>query len=117
MNADTPRSFADSCIIFMFFKSFMVKLAVLCVFASLCDKWFYWFCKGLSRMWKERSQETGVRRQNGAEYSKRHSARRVSRMREKGVQNEGSPRMRELKVESEKSEKSGKQDALCSTTL
>ena len=57
--------YTDSCLIFMFFKSFMVKLAVLCVFASLCDKWFYWFCKGLSRMWKERSQETGVRRQNG----------------------------------------------------
>ena len=66
----------------------------------------------VSRMGKERSQETGVRRQNGAEYnkrhsaqgcpkwekrevrrqngaeySKRHSARRVSRMRCGGVQN------------------------------
>ena len=37
---------------------------------------------------KERSQETGVRRQNGAEYSKRHSARWVSGMSLQGVQNE-----------------------------
>ena len=34
----------------------------------------------VSKMWKERSHETGVRRQNGVEYSKRHSVRRMSKM-------------------------------------
>ena len=34
----------------------------------------------VSKMGKERSQKSGIRSQNGAEYSKRHSARRVSKM-------------------------------------
>ena len=36
MNADTPHSFTDSCIIFMFFKSFMVNCIPLC---SLLPQW------------------------------------------------------------------------------
>jgi len=48
-----------------------------------CPKYAEW----VSKMGKERSRETGVRRQNGAEDGKRHSARRVSRMRCGDVQN------------------------------
>jgi len=50
MKAVVPHTFADSCIIFMFFMSFMVKMAVLSGLVSLwlsivqneargCPKW------------------------------------------------------------------------------
>ena len=38
MFAAQTHSFTDSCIIFMFFKSFMVKQAVLCVLSALCGE-------------------------------------------------------------------------------
>jgi len=59
MKAVVPHTFADSCIIFISFMNFMVKLAVLSGFVPLCETWF---CNGGDYLTQRRKDaKSGIR--------------------------------------------------------